>query len=218
MLHVLGDDGTKSWIKIAPDQQEAVRELKKEKEEAAILSFNPKVGEYDCMSDVGPNYATQRQEAWNAISIILQQNMQLGAVIGDLLFKFGDFAGAEEIAERLRKEIQATKPYLFDDNAEPQLMALKQQNQRLVALNSEIMQKLAVKDLQVRGRDEKRDIQAFEAETGRMKVQLETLTKLLLTPAQQAQMEHELIARSHDATMDMIVQANAPAVQSQAGQ
>lgn len=218
MLHVLGEDGTKRWIKIAPDQKEAIQELKKETDEAAIISINPKVGEYDCMSDAGPNYATQRQEAWNAISIILQQNMQLAAVIGDLLFKYGDFPGADEIMERLRKEIQATKPYLFDDNMEPQVISLKQQNQRLIALNSELMQKLAIKDIQVRGRDEKRDVEAFRAETDRMKVQLETLTKLLLTPAQQAQMEHELITRSHDAAMDMIVQANAPQIQNNGGQ
>lgn len=215
-LHVLGEDGTKRWMAIAPDQKEALLELKQQQEEVAILSLNPKVGEYDCMADTGPNYATQRQEAWNAISIILQQNMQLASVIGDLLFKFGDFPGSDEIMERLKKEIQATKPYLFDDSAPPQVMALQQQNQRLVSLNSELVQKLAMSDIQRKGRDERRDVEAYRAETERMKAQIEILAKHLLSPAQQAQMEHEIELKSHEGIWSMIQQANAAEIGAQA--
>jgi len=207
-LHVLGEDGTKSWITIQPNNTEAVKELKKESDEASILEFNPAVGEYDCMADPGPNYATQRQEAWNAISVILQQNMQLAALIGDLLFRYGDFPGADEIAERLKKEIQATKPYLFDDEQNPGAAAMQMQVQKLQALNTELMQKLAEMTIKMRGREEKRDIEAFNAETARMKAQVEFLAKIALTPAQQAQMEHELMSKSHDHVYGMIKQAN----------
>lgn len=216
MLHVLGEDGTKRWIKIAPDQGEAVQELKDESRKAQVLSLNPKVGEYDCMADVGPNYATQRQEAWNAISIILQQNMQLASVIGDLLFKFGDFPGADEIMERLQKEIQATKPYLFNDEAAPQVMQLQEQNQRLVSLNAELMQKLSMKELALKGKDEKRDIDAFRAETERMKVMIEAIMERVLSPADRAQMEHEIALKSHDAGLQMIVAANQAELSTQA--
>ena len=34
-------------------------------------------------------------------------------LLGDKLFEAADFEGANEIADRLKKEIQATKPYLF---------------------------------------------------------------------------------------------------------
>ncbi|HLH92080.1 MAG TPA: portal protein [Xanthobacteraceae bacterium] len=167
-LHVLGEDGTKRWIKIDPDSKQAVTELKKETEEAAELAFNPSIGEYDCMADVGPNYATQRQEAWNAITIILQQNAQLAGIIGDLLFKFGDFPGADEIMERLKREIQATKPYLFSKDADPGMVALQQQVQKLGALNGELMHKLAEMQLTLRGKDEKRGVEAYNAETNRI--------------------------------------------------
>jgi Phage P22-like portal protein len=209
-IHIEGDDGEKSWLQIDPDQQEAVIELEKEREdeEAATLAFNPKIGEYECISDPGPDFATQRQEAWTAGVQILQQNMELSAVIGDLLFRNGDFAGADEIAERLQKEIKATKPYLFDENAEPQVTALQQQNQSLVQLNKDLMDKLAQEKLKVRGRDERNDIKAYAEETARMKVQIEALMMHVLTPKEQAQMQHELGMQSREHIFDTIKQAN----------
>lgn len=166
-LHVLGEDGTKRWIKINPQSQDALKELKKEDDEAAQFEMNPSIGEYDCMADVGPNYATQRQEAWNAITLILQQNAELAGIIGDLLFKNGDFPGADEIMERMKKEIAATKPYLFNDD-DPALMGLQQKLQQLTALNGELVQKVAEMQLKLKGREEKRDIDLYNAETQRV--------------------------------------------------
>lgn len=216
-LHILDDDGDKHWILIDPDQDEAVKELEKEKEdeEAIKLVFNPAIGEYECISDPGPDYATQRQEAWEAYTLILQQNMQLAGVIGDLIFRNGDFPGADKIAERLEKEIKAQKPYLFG-GAEPQMMALQQQNQRLTAMGTELMQKLALKDIALKGKSEMRDIEADRAQTDRMKVTLDFLTKVMLQPNQQQELEHELIKASHSTAMQMIVDANAADVQQQA--
>ncbi len=210
-LHVIGTDGEKAWITIDPNQADAVQELahEKEDEEAIAVAFNPSVGEYECVSDPGPDYATQRQEAWDAVSMILQQNMELTAVIGDLLFKYGDFPGADKIMERLQKEIKATKPYLFDDKVEPQMVALQQQMQRLTSLNAELIQKLAMKDLALKGKEEKRDVDAFNAETKRQDMVLKFLTTHLLAPDQQQQLEHELIKGAHSTSMQMLIDANA---------
>lgn len=209
-LHIEGEDGEKSWIMIDPDQAEVVKEIEHEKEveEAAKIAFNPKHGEYECISDPGPSFATQRQEAWNSVSIILQQNMQLAGVIGDLLFRYGDFPGADKIAERLQKEIKATKPYLFDDKVEPQLVQLQQQNQRLVAMNTEMMTKLADLNLKIRGRDERHDIEAFDSDTKRMEAEIRALKDLLLTPHQKAQMEHDLTMGANQHLYDTIQQVN----------
>lgn len=216
-LHVLDDAGEKHWIMIDPDQAEAVRELKdiKQDEEAVKVALNPGVGEYECISDPGPDYATQRQEAWNAITQILTANKELVAVIGDLLFRFGDFPGAEEIMQRLQKEIKATKGYLFDDNLDPQVAALTQQNQNLLALNSELMTKLADEKLKVRGRDERRDIEAHRAETDRIKALVDFIVKTALTPQQQAQMEHEIETQSRQHVFETIQQANQADIETQ---
>lgn len=213
-LHIEGDDGEKSWIMIDPKQTDAVAEIEHEKEdeEAAKIAFNPSIGEYECISDPGPDFATQRQEAWNAMSLMLQNNKELAGVIGDLLFKYGDFPGADKIHDRLQKEIKATKPYLFDDNVEPQMLALQQQMQRLTALNSELMTKLADANLKIRGRDERHNIDAFKADSGRMDIEFKILKDLLLTPAQKAQFEHELEAMGHQHVYNSIEQINEAAL------
>ncbi len=241
MLHIMDDDGEKSWIRIDPDQTDVVQEFKglKQNEDAVKLAFNPTIGEYECVSDPGPDFATQRQEAWNAMTMLMQSNNELISVAADLLFKNGDFPGADKIAERLQKEIKAAKPYLFDENADPQVQSLQQQLQKAAALNGELMQKLAEKGLQLRGKQELRDVEAFNAETtrqkskdeselGMLKVQLDAVTKLLLAPPdQRIQFEHELRMRNMDmqhehATMDkdhvftMIQQANEAALNPKA--
>lgn len=218
-LQILGGDGEKMWVKIDPDQTSALEEAKEEAEdeEAANIIFNPSVGVYECVSDPGPDDSTRRQEAWAAMSMILQNNKELAAVCADLLFKYGDFPGADKLMERLQKEIKATKPYLFDDKVEPQMLALQQQLKRLTDLNAELMQKLAMRDLSLKGRDERRDIEASRAETDRLKVMIEAVARLTLTPQQKAQMEHEIASSSHDATMQMIVDANAGEISQQAG-
>jgi hypothetical protein len=216
-LHVIGEDGEKFWINIDPTQAAAVQDeqYSKDDEEAIRLSFNPSLGEFECVSDPGPDYATQRQEAWDAMSMILKENMELAGVIGDLLFKYGDFPGADKIMERLQKEIKANKPYLFDEKMEPQIVSLQQQTQRLTALNAELMQKLSLKEIALKGKDEQRDVNAQKADTERMKVMIEALARLTLTPQQRAQMEHEIELKSHDFVYDTVSQANAAELSQQ---
>lgn len=214
ILQVMAEDGTRQQITIDPEAKEAVQEIAKDADEAKQIVFNPSVGEYEVISDPGPNYATQRQEAWNAISVILQQNMQLAAVIGDLLFKFGDFPGAQEIMERLQKEIKATKPYLFDESADPGMAALNQKLQDLGNLNGELVTKLADMQLKVRGRDEKRDVDAFKAESDRMKVLIEAMVELGLSPATKAKLEHDLELQGREHIYGMIRDANAADIAS----
>lgn len=216
-LHDLGEDGEKVWIMIDPSQQEAAADINEivENEEAIKVALNPRLGQYECISDPGPDFATQRQEAWNATSTILQQNMELVGVIGDLLFRNGDFPDADKIAERLKKEIEATKPYLFDENANPQLANLQGQNQRLVALNAELTTKLADEKLKVRGRDEKRDIEAYGAETDRMKVLIEAIVERVVDEREKARMAHELAMQGNQHIFDTIQQANQGAIDAE---
>lgn len=208
MLQVLDDDGTKLWIRIKPGQQEAYKELEEKEDEAKVVEFNPLFGEYECVPDVGPSFATQRQEAWSAIATLLAQSEQLVGVVGDLLFQYGDFPGAEDIRERLRKEIEATKPYLFNDQQNPSLVALQQKIQQLTALNGELLHKMALRELSQKQREEKRDIDATNAETNRLKVVLDAMAKIEFTPAQRAKLEHELLRNSHSAVLDMIFAQN----------
>lgn len=209
-LQVEDAQGERRWLQIDPTMDDALEVLhdERDEEEAIRLAFNPAIGEYECVSDPGPSYATQRQEAWNAFSLIMQQNQWVASCAADLLFKVGDFPGAEELAERLKKEIKAQKAYLFDDTKEPQLMLAQQQLQRLNALNAELMQKLAMKEITLKGKSELRDVEASNAETKRLQVIVDALAKVALTPRQRAEMEHEVAMHSRDHISGIITAAN----------
>jgi hypothetical protein len=69
------------------------------------IIFNPNVGIYDVQSDVGPSFATRRQEAFNALTQIAAQNEQFMGIAGDILWKVADFPEAQVLAQRWRKII-----------------------------------------------------------------------------------------------------------------
>lgn len=206
IIRITHDDGNESDLQIDPSQKEAVQEIAKDEEEAKQVVFNPAVGEYEVIADAGPNFATQRREAWNALSGILQQNMQLAAVIGDLLFRFGDFPGATDIMNRLQKEIKATKPYLFDDNAfTPAMQQMQGQIQKLGKLNEELVAKIAEMKLTQTGRLEKRDIDAYRAETDRMG----TLAKMPGTPQELQALINQVVADALSTHLTEVSKANS---------
>lgn len=205
ILHVEGEDASKTVINIDPQATEAIQKIKKETDTAEEIIFNPNVGEYQVVSDPGPNYATQRQQAWDAMTQIISQNQELAAVMGDLALKNGDFAGAQEMAERVKKWIKHASPWLFDDGESPQLTLLQQQITEGQKLNGELVLKLADYELKLRGRAEKRDIDAFGAETDRMKVIIEAVIEHVLAKQRG---EHEIAKQADQHVFNVIEQAN----------
>lgn len=89
-----------------------------------------KEGVYNVRVVTGPNYATQRQQAAEFYQNVMQTNLELMPVIGDLAFEHMDFPGAQQIASRLRKTMD---PKLLEDSDDfdPALMAAQEQNQQL---------------------------------------------------------------------------------------
>lgn len=112
---IIARDGKRKSIQIDPAAPAAHTPVgdpaDQDTDDTAISAiFNPNLGQYDVMADVGPSYATARQEAFNAFTQIIQHNPELVNVVGDLMFKAADFPMADEIAERLRHMVppQAT--------------------------------------------------------------------------------------------------------------
>lgn len=62
-------------------------------------------GKYDVKVVTGASYTTQRQEAAEFFTQIVTRQPELMNVMGDLLFKNMDFAGAQSMAERMKKVI-----------------------------------------------------------------------------------------------------------------
>lgn len=65
------------------------------------------VGKYDVVVTTGPSYSTQRQEAAQSLERLVQAYPKIMEIAGDLVYKFQDFLGAEEIAERIERTMPA---------------------------------------------------------------------------------------------------------------
>lgn len=157
ILKIRGEDGSITNIQINPNAQQAVQQIEGPTEEASLI-FNPNIGRYAVEVDVGPSYATKRQEAWNAMVQILTQSPQLISIVGDLLFQNGDFPGSDDIAQRLRRMVP---PQALGDGPDPQTEQMQGQMQALQAAIEDLNRQLKDKSAEV-------NIRAFEAETKRL--------------------------------------------------
>jgi len=131
-------------------------------------------GNYYITVTTGANFATMRQEAADFFERVLTSQPQLMNVMGDLLFKYSDFAGAQAMAERMKKIID---PALLDGELDAQTMALQQQNKQM----QQGMQMLEVQvgQLQQALQDKQAEIEIkaqseiFDAESDKRKHQVE---------------------------------------------
>ncbi len=141
VLQVLGKDGSrqsvhidptmpKSMVKLGPDGQPVpseAKELENPDFAAKVKTiFNPAVGQYDVIADIGPSYATSRQEAFNAFSQLMQQNQNAAAISLDLWAEAADFPGSDTLAKRAR----AMLPPAAQGGADPQVQQLQQHMQQ----------------------------------------------------------------------------------------
>ncbi|GBQ72603.1 hypothetical protein AA103196_3107 [Ameyamaea chiangmaiensis NBRC 103196] len=115
-VQVLGEDGEQTSAIVDPGAPQAAQVVQPPGQQApqgstieqqmamqgAILAINPTIGRYDVEADVGPAFATRRQDTFNALMQVLQANPAIMAQIGDLFFKAADFPLADEIADRLK--------------------------------------------------------------------------------------------------------------------
>ncbi len=74
-------------------------------QEGQERDYDLRIGQYDVRVTTGISYTTKRQETAALMGEILKANPNLLNVIGDLYFKNLDIAGAEAIAERVKKTI-----------------------------------------------------------------------------------------------------------------
>ncbi len=220
VIKVIGEDGTETSVLIDPNARQAWLANKQKEGLAAQGIFNPTVGEYDVMSDVGPAYATQRQEAFSAISQILTQAPELVTQIGDILFKVADFPLADKIAERLERGVPA---YIKGEAPPPEVQQAQEhvqmmtgQMQKMQSLLAEMTQQLAEEKLKLRGKDERRDVDAYKAITDRLDV---IAKHFEVTPKDKASMLHDLMVEEHKSSLQsMTSNSSIPSEQEAAQQ
>lgn len=113
VIRIEAKDNSIKNVTIDPNAEQALQKVdnpngeidQDNNQEIVNLIFNPNVGIYDVQSDVGPSFATRRQEAFNALTQIAAQNEQFMGIAGDILWKVADFPEAQVLAQRWRKII-----------------------------------------------------------------------------------------------------------------
>ena len=193
-LRILGKDGAEDYAEInsfvvGPDgQPQAVNDLTR--------------GKYDVTVTVGPSFSTQRQEAAETYTNMVQGNPGLFPMIGDIIARNLDLPGADEIADRLKAmlppQIQALEQ---KEGAElpPEAQAAMAQAQQMMAQVQEMGQAL-----QQQGAELAADKASAEAEKGQLavaKAQLEASYQQKL--AQIAQKEAALAVAEAQAGTNM---------------
>jgi uncharacterized protein (DUF3084 family) len=141
--------------------------------------YNPSVGTYDVMVTTGPGYMTKRQEALDAMSMILQSNPQLWTVAGDLFIKNMDWPGAQEMAARFKKILDPK--VLAEGDQSPEMMAAQQQMEamtqelnRMTDIISNVQDSVAQREVDIK--EYKAQVDAYDAETKRISAVQQSMT------------------------------------------
>lgn len=196
VLRIRAEDGTEREIEMDPNQRQAYFEKRNEEGEIVKQIFNPKVGRYDVEADVGPGYATKRQEAFNAFSQIATQSPELMNLAGDLMFLNADFPGADEIAKRLKNMVP--QQALGNKGPDPQLMQAQQESKSLQLAVETLTRQLAEAKLKAADKSNDNLVNEFKALTDRWHVALEHLN---VPKAQSAQMLHDMMMAEHQVSL-----------------
>jgi len=128
--------------------------------------FDPSIGKYDVITEVGPTYKTKRQEAAEAMTMILQSNPQLWPIAGDLLVKSLDWPNANEIAERLELMLPPELKKDKDGVMSPQAQKMLAEAQEMIKqLSSRVNELEDEKEFEFAKLESKEKIAAMDNET-----------------------------------------------------
>jgi hypothetical protein len=165
VIKIMAQDGTTSDVAIDPQARQSYLEDQEKTAEEAQVIFNPSVGKYAVISEIGPAYATKRQQAFDALTQIMGNSPELMQVAGDLLFKAADFPMADDLAERLHRMVPKN---ILGEGPPPEVEQMQQQLQGLQQALQAAIQQLADKDAEQKNRDAETSIKGYEAETKRI--------------------------------------------------
>lgn len=139
-----------------------------------------KTDEYGVTVTTGAPFNTMREEAAEYYKQIVMTTPDMMPVIGDLVFKYQDFPGAQAISDRLRRTVP---PHLLGEEQQgptPEQQQIAQMEQALQALQAENAQleqelKAKVQEVQVKAQTElaKNDTEKQKQQVEVMRLSLE---------------------------------------------
>lgn len=122
---IVKEDGTQDMVRVNDPTN------KDKAGQSAIYTLD--TGRYDVTIDVGPSYASKRQEAAESMIEFTRALPETGKFVADLIAKNMDWPGSQDFADRIRKTLP---PGLADDpkaqQIPPQVQAHMQQMQTMI--------------------------------------------------------------------------------------
>lgn len=156
------------------------------------------VGEYDVEVTTGPNYATQRQEAVQNMTQLIQYAPETGPIIADLIAEMMDSPISDKIAARLKKMLPPQLQEGGPAPIPPEIEQKMQEHQEIIQKQQEEIQKL------------QQDQSLKQAEFLQTKELSEAEIKLKIAGMnQQFELEVEQMQRKHDLAVKEIEQKYA---------
>lgn len=203
LLMLQSEDGQDFQLELNPAARQPYAEQADEDGEIIRRVLNPALGQYDVEADVGPAYGTRREETVKAMTLLLTQAPALTGLIGDLLLNAMDFKEASEAATRLRRMVP---PQALGKGPTQKESQLQQQLTVAQGALAKALEHGAVDRLKLTGKDQMRDVDVYNAETGRIKA----LAQQLPTDAEgMAALVHQLVSESLQTHLTPIIAANA---------
>ncbi len=152
MIPILHPDDTEEMVQLDPHQGEAFQDKPMGPQAKSVKSINLKHGKYGVAVTTGPSFATKRIEAAESMMDFAKAMPNAAALVMDLIAKYQDWEGADEMAARLAKAVPAQ--YLTPDQKDipPQVQALIQNLEAQVKQVSQQLQQ-AMHALQDKGED-----------------------------------------------------------------
>jgi hypothetical protein len=160
VVRILGPDGQARSVGTAPGGQ-AGEQLKK-----IGRIYDLTAGKYDLTVRAGPSFTSRREEAATQMIELIRAYPPAAPVIGDLLARNLDWPGADEIAGRLSALLP---PQARGAGAPPEMEAVKAQMGKLAQALEAAKAEIAALKLDRAHEARKLQIDAFEAETNRLR-------------------------------------------------
>ena len=175
IARIIGEDGGQEHAQIDPTQPQAVTQ-QQDATGAIKTIYNLGVGKYDVVCDVGPSYATKRQESAESMMQVLQTPLGQGlaAVAGDMIVKQFDWPMSQELSERVKKSMD---PKLTQDDGQqppPEVMQAQQQMEQMAQQMEHLSQVIQQLQDERQMREAELQIKQYEAETHRIAATKET--------------------------------------------
>jgi hypothetical protein len=134
VTRIIGDNGDEENIPVNSPYvkgEEGIRSARYGEAPDGVHDLS--VGKYDIDMDVGPSYASGRQEAADKLTQIAEKNPELYGVAGDLIIEVMDIPMGKEISERIKSQMD---PALLGDD--PQAAKLQEASQALQQMQEQL--------------------------------------------------------------------------------